>query len=445
MKRCIRNVIFFIAFVAGLAAPSAYAAPYAYHIIASGSGTSALSWVGMPTLNNARQLAFSAQPSGTIQRVLVRGTTNALEFTGPEGADDFFLLGGNPKITDTGTLVFRCVTNDVFFDPPNIWLSTIAVTQLVVSGNVDLYPEYEDADYGVASGSDVLFSFFSITQSANRVVHRYHTGVVEQIGVDGGAYDFDFVLGTDIRTNGVVTFAGKFSGVNSLFESSGGPITVRADTNDYPAGIGDFASGGWDDLAVFGIMDDSFFNYVVVADLYTSATPTRVYAETNTFTQIALQLSLNDNRSLLIGRIPLFAMTMTELMISENGQPAQTVVKIGDPLDGAVIQDLSMSRHAINNIGDFAFQALLDDGRFVVVLATKQEDIPSAFTKIEHFPIGTLVSFTGEVLRAYVVQSSSNLMTWTDLSFTNVMGFGTNAFLDLTAPAPTRFYRLRHP
>lgn len=445
MKRCIRKAFLVIAFVAGLVAPPAYAAPYAYHIIASGSGTSTLSWVGTPTLNNARQLAFSAQPSGTFQRVLVRGTTNALEFTGPEGVDDFFLLGGNPKIADTGTLVFRCATNDVFFDPPNIWLSTIAVTQLVVSGNVDLYPEYEDADYGIASGSDVLFSFFSITQSANRIVHRYHTGVVQQIAVDGGVYDFDVVLGTDIRTNGVVTFYGKLSGVQSLFESGGGPIIVRADTNTYPSGIGDFASGGADEVAVFGILDDNFFNFVGVVDLYTGAIPTRVYAETNTFTPLIFHLSLNDQKEILIGREPFFAMTTTELMISENGQPAHTVVKLGDPLDGANINELAMSRHAINNHGDFAFRAALDDGRSVIVLATKQEDIPSAFTKIEQFPIGTLVSFTGEVLRAYVVQSSSNLMTWTDLSFTNVIGFGTNAFLDFTAPAPTRFYRLRHP
>lgn len=445
MKRCTHNVFLVIAFVTGLAAPSAYAAPYSYHIIASGSATSELQFVGTPTLNNARQVAFSAMPSGSLNRILVRATTNLLEKSGPEGADDFFLLGGNPKITDSGTLVFRCATNDVSFDPPNIWLSSIAVTQLVVSGNVDLYPEYEDADYGVASGSDILFSFFSITQSANRIVHRYQTGVVQQIAVDGGVYDFNVVLGTDIRTNGVVTFAGNLGGVNSLFESSGGPITVRADTNDYPAGIGDFASGGWDDLAIFGMLEYGFFNYVVVADLYTSAAPTRVYAETNMFTPVALYLSMNDNRGILIGRQPIFAMTTTELMISENGQPAQIVIKIGDPLDGAIVQELSMSRHAINNHGDFAFSALLDDGRYVVVLATKKEDIPSAFTKIEQFPVGTLISFTGEVLRAYVVQSSSNLMTWTDISLTNVLGFGTNTFLDATAPAPTRFYRLRHP
>lgn len=434
-----------IALLSVVSSLSALANSYTYHIVATGSGTSELQWVGTPSLNNARQLAFSAQYSSSYYRVLVRATTNTLEFTGPDGSDDFFVLSQNPKISDSGTLVFQCVTNDLLFDPPNIWLSNISSTQRVVSGNIDLYPDFEDARYGIASGMDVLFSFLSITQAANRIVNRFQTGVVHQIATDGGPYDFDLILGTDIRTNGVVTFAGKLNGASSLFESSGGPITVRADTNDYPSGIGNFASGGWDDLAVVGILDDSFMNYIVVVDLFTGAAPIRVYAETNTFTQITLHLSLNDHRGLLIGREPLFAMTLTELMISEDGQPAQTVIKLGDPLDGAIVNGLSMSRHSMNNHGDFAFRAQLDDGRSVVVLATKREDVPSAFTRIESFPTGTLLSFTGEVSRAYVVQSSTNLVAWSDLSFTNALSPGTNSFMDAASPAHIKFYRLRHP
>lgn len=422
------------------------AAPYKFHIIAESGPTSVFLMVRTPTINNADQVAFSAVPSWTSGvSVLVRGSTNVLEMTSTDGKSDFQLLGGFPKITDAGRLVFQCTTNDSFYDPANVWISDITSTQLVFSGHVFDYPDFQEYGYGISFGPDTLFSFTCYTQSV-AVIRRYHNGSQSIVVDDSGPYVLDAIYGSDIRSNGVISFiATSFGWPLAVVDTDGTNQVARATTNTYFAGFSDFASGGEDDLAIAGILTNNFLDFYGVVDLLDGTNVYRVYAESNTSFSVTYKLSLNDRREILFGRKPDFSFAMTEIFLSREGNPASLVVKVGDLLDGATIVDLDVSRHSINNKGNFTFYAELSDSRRVIVLAERQEDIPSVFTRIARSGTGIDLSFTGEVARAYVLQSTTNMQTWVDIALTNIIHLGTNVITDFGAPASFRAYRLRHP
>jgi hypothetical protein len=325
-----------------------------------------------PSLSDMGHVAFTAQvvdKSGT--RVLRTGPALALPFAtivdsglDPEVAGVF----DNVSVNNSGQVSF--------------WAT--------ISGPIDeriLRGDGGPLTTIAQASDDDLFSFMSVVTSINDAGVVAWQGELNQPGFPQGLYMGDGGKVDIIFSTASSSFTSSFAGpaINEAGQiafrasstTSGGEAVFRYDGADsfvtIVQGDGKFSSVFDDEpdinnagrVAVKGRGTDISTEYFIVGD--GTATAVAVVSTEGPLESI-FGTAINDaDQIAFVGNFDDFT---TQGIFTGPDLVKDRVIGTGDMIDGAAVTGLSMYREGLNNSGQIAFVAQLDDGRGVIVVAS---------------------------------------------------------------------------
>lgn len=184
-------------------------------------------------------------------------------------------------------------------------------------------------------------------------------------GVDtvGGNSPLSAYTLPSINDSGTVAFnAGLDAGGQGVFTSSNGVLTTVADS-----------SGSFNNFSSADINNKGTVAFLAERDqggrgIFTSSggDVTTLIDDSGEFSYFNSDPSINDQ-----GMVAFLGTTDTGVTGIFTGSDPTTdkVVAIGDELSGSTVQDLLITQNSLNNAGEVAFEAILADGREIIVRA----------------------------------------------------------------------------
>ncbi|MBC7772923.1 MAG: hypothetical protein H7210_10545 [Pyrinomonadaceae bacterium] len=381
----LKSVLFAAAVLSGtlLSGHRAFAQGYTFTKVAD-SGLDDFDPVstGAPSLSDTGYVAFSTSSAGkSVSRVLR---------SGKELARPLVTIGDDSINVEVGSFSDNVSVNN---------LGQVAVWATIRLPRLDeriLRSSGGPLDTIAEAGDDSEFSFMSVIVSMN----------------DAGTVAWQGEINLPNGPQGLFTGSGGpvttiFSTASSMFTSSfagpainnAGQIAFRASTAGnggdavfrYDGGskfttivnAGGPFSHAFDDepsinsdgrVAVIGRSNDQSITYVIVGDGAEPAVP--VVDTTGEFESINTA-GINDS-----GQIAFSASLddfTTQGIFTGPDVIKDRVISTGDALDGSTVSFLSMYREGLNNAGQIAFFAQLDDGRGVIMVASPANSCPADF------------------------------------------------------------------
>lgn len=334
-----------LALLAGAA--STWAAGYSFTRIADDSGSFA-SFGFAPSINNSGAVAFSATLDSFVNGIYrgSGGAATTISFGGPYG---------EPSINDAGTVAF--------FDYSG-GSSVSGATYTGSGGGLTTIAEIDLSGYGGLGAGTSINSAGTVAfvgqLSGETYTHIYTSSGGPPTSIADNSGDFDsFHSGSPaINSSGVVAFSGNLAaGGQRIARGSGGPLTTIADTSGpldalsadlsintggTVAFVGDLDAGG------SGIFTGSGGALTTVAD------------DSGPFAFFGTTASINS-----AGAVGFFASTDGgDVGLFTGGNPlTDSVILVGDALDGSTVASLGIGRFGLNDNGQVAFYAALNDGR----------------------------------------------------------------------------------
>lgn len=351
-----------------LPCPATAGTRYSFTRIADDTTTAAEVGVAPAALNDAGEVAFMAglQPGPT--GVFVGSGGPLTTFADTSGAFDRFgfrnigspLTNGFASINGAGQATFAAHTRDgrtgYFADADG--LVTIADATLP---NV----RFEGDAFSSGSGSPTTVeAIVLINQRARQAILVGNGGPLTRIA-DASLIFAALDLAPRVNASGLVAFHGtRRDGSEGIFTGNGGALSTIADTS------GPFAA--FTDAPAISDTGDVLFQATLRASetsprvqglfLSRGGTITTVVDDTGAFISFGFAPAVNAP-----GQVAFEGTTRSGLVgIFTGGNPREDrVIAIGDELDGSTVLDLSTSafRTSLNNNGQIAFTAQLEDGR----------------------------------------------------------------------------------
>jgi hypothetical protein len=348
--------------------PATAGTRYSFTRIADDTTTAAEVGVAPAALNDAGQVAFMAglQPDPT--GVFVGSGGPLTTFADTSGVFDRLgfrnigsqLTSGFASINGAGQATFAARTRDgrtgYFADADG--LVTIADATLT---NV----RFEGDAFSSGSGSPTTIeAVVLINQRARQALLVGNGGPLTRIA-DASLTFATLDLSPRVNASGLVAFHGtRRDGSEGIFTGNGGALTTIADTS------GPFAA--FTDAPAISDTGDVLFQATLRASdtsrrvqglfLSRGGTITTVVDDTGAFISFGFAPAVNAR-----GQVVFEGTTRSGLVgIFTGGNPREDrVIAIGDELDGSTVLDLSTSafRTSLNNNGQIAFTAQLEDGR----------------------------------------------------------------------------------
>lgn len=335
-----------------------------------------------PSLNNNGEVAFRGQSIGGESGIF-RGsggalTTIALDTTG------FNFLGRFPSINDSGAVAFAATLSDGsegIFRGAGGALTTIAST----TGN----PINFFAFFPSLNNSGAV-AFQAERQDFTNVLYVGSGGALTTVS-DPASPSNPFVGsfgGPSLNDNGQIAFGDQLkTGENGIFLSSGGTFKTIADDSGPLQGFDDRPSLNDNGQVAFLGSLDTGSQAIFLGD---GNTLTIIADENGGFFSFD-NPSLNNK-----GDVAFDAMLATFPVFGQglflNGHP---ILVPGDLLDGSIVTGVSFFREGLNDHGQLAFEAFLEDGRTGIYRADLVPE-PSALLL---FSVGLLGTLGGTALR----------------------------------------------
>jgi hypothetical protein len=279
-------------------------------VIAMDNGT--FGFIGNnPSINSVGDVSFAANLDAGGEAIL-RGRGGPLTTIAQTDPGVFAFFGFDTSVNDAGVVAFKAELDN--FDEGLFFGSGGPIATVYLAST----SPFLGTDVGPALNNVGQIAFHEQLDNFTPGIFR-STGTTIVTIADARGFLADFPYPPGINDNGVVVFAAtNDEGGQAVLIGSGGPVTRVAD-NRGPFASFDFGGPGINDA-----------NEVV----FTATLDTGV-------------------QGIFTGPDPLL----------------DRVIETGDTLAGAVVINLTSCREALNNRGQLAFRANLDDGRTVLVRA----------------------------------------------------------------------------
>jgi len=370
-----------------IAGHKAAAANFTFTNIADPSGSLRGFGITAPAINASGTVAFRASLDGGGEGIFIGDGSELTTIADTNGRlrNPFSQFGFSPDIDDTGKVAFesflRSGVSGIFVGDGDTPVDPL--TPLV--DNSGFLNALGDPDLNNAGTVSFIANFDALVANGIFTTDGNSTTSI----VDSqGAFAL-FGSSPAINETGTVAFVGKLgngSSTDGIFTSTNGLLTTVVDTSGPFKGFGfGFEPAINDDgtLAFFAQRDTGEFGIFshdngVVTTL----------ADTNSlFSSFGVPAINNDGTIAFFARLD----TGSEGIFVGSDPLRDRVIAEGDSLFGSTVADLnpfSFSRKALNDTGQIAFFAKLEDGREVIVRADPiREKVPEAS------PIAGLLSF----------------------------------------------------
>ncbi|HZW10513.1 MAG TPA: choice-of-anchor tandem repeat NxxGxxAF-containing protein [Phycisphaerales bacterium] len=272
------------------------------------------------SVNNAGQVSMWATISGPVFERILRGNGGPLELIAEASDNEMFnFMSVITSISDSGTVAWQGELNRAGF-PQGLFTGN--------GGPVDTIFSTDSSDFTSSFAGPMI-------NNAGQIAFRASTTTS-----DGDAI-FRYDGGSSFVT--IVDSSGPFS---SFFD-------------DEPA-INDLG-----DVAVIAFSDDFSTSYVLVGNGVGAAV---AVADTSGALESINNAGINDQGQVAFSAT--FDDFFTQGIFTGPDLVADRVIGTGDELDGSVVTGVAMFREGLNDSGQIAFLAFLDDGRAVVGVAT---------------------------------------------------------------------------
>ncbi|MBM3888560.1 MAG: PEP-CTERM sorting domain-containing protein [Verrucomicrobia bacterium] len=340
----------FSALLAG--ADHAWAANYSFTRIADDTGSFA-SFGFEPSINNSGAVAFSAMLDSGVDYGIYRGSGGPVTTIATGGA---YM---DPSINNAGTVAFLDDEGGDEFGMGAIYTgSGGGLTEIAEWGTLPGYYITLSAPSINSAGTAAFVGQFAFDPTT----HIYATSGGPLTSIADNSGDFDYFHGFPaINSSGMVAFSGDLAGGGKgIARGSGGSLTTIADTSGPLSGfsdnklsissdgtvafVGDLDAGG------SGIFSGNGGALTTIAD------------DSGPFAFFGATASINSS-----GTVGFFGITdglNPDYGLFTGGDPlTDRVILVGDALDGSTVGGLSFGRFSLNDNGQVAFYAVLNDGR----------------------------------------------------------------------------------
>lgn len=347
--------------------PATAGTRYSFTRIADDTTTSAEVGVAPAALNDAGQVAFMAglQPGPTGVFVGNGGPLTTVADT----SGDFDRLGfrsvasplanGFASINGAGQATFAAHTRD---GRSGYFAGGVLVT--IADGTPPIL-RFEGDAFSSGSGSlTTVEAIVVINQRSRQAILIGDGGPLTRIA-DTSLTLASLDLDPRVNAAGVAAFhATRRDGSEGIFTGNGGALTTIADTSGPFAAFSDAPAISDTGDVLFQATLKASGNSPLVQGLFLSrgGTITTVVDDTGAFISFGFAPALNAR-----GQVAFEGTTRSGLVgiFTGGNVKKDRVIAIGDELDGSTVRDLSTSafRTSLNNNGQIAFTAQLEDGR----------------------------------------------------------------------------------
>ena len=347
-----------LALSAGVAAVAATPVAYTYQVIADSAQGFDPGEFGCAAINGPGDVAFRAVDASGIQAIY-RGDGAALTTIARDRPSAYDFLGRNPSINDAGQVSFAATLDgpgEAIQRGDGTTLDTVALTtgasefrffgfdtSINENGRVAFKAELDNGDQGL---------FSAVSPEANKT---YYLASATELGGDQS--------GPSIRGPKVAFFDRTDDDLRyGIFLARRGEIdTVIDSTGDF-GGFDVPSLGRRGRVAVHAFDDAAVNEFIIIARDGVA----RVIADTSgKFGSFGFRSPSINSSGKIAYSASLDGITPTGLYVG-RGRP---VVEVGDSLGGSTVANVVACTEALNDNGQLAFVAQLDDGRTLVVRA----------------------------------------------------------------------------
>lgn len=221
------------------------------------------------------------------------------------------------------------------------------------------------------SGSVVFVASNDSSPFFNTVWVRQSGGGLSAVATTGNT-SFTSFEQLDINANDVVGVIARSTGGGRSIQVGTGSVNLTNVVDN---------TGAIDDFLSFSMNDHSDLAFLATNDsggrsIYTliNGTLTEVVnTQTSSFSNL-FDVSINDSGDILFSGI----VSGSRAIYSGANIATDRVIGFGDSLDGSTVSAVWLSRHALNDNGDFVFEAQLNDGRSGLFIAAAQVPEPQS-------------------------------------------------------------------
>lgn len=307
--------------------------------------------ISYPVLNDSGTVAFTIEVGGPVGGGIFTGNGGPLTTIVTGGT---LFPSGHPSINNAGVVAFRDGIGQGVFSGSGGPITTIAKS----SG-----PSGPSGFGGVPSINDAgTVTFFGSFDLGRTGIFAGDGGPISTIADNSKQFSSFFGAPSTINDAGTVAFLASLqSDGPGIFTSNGGPITTIADTtgafSNFFGGTASINNAG--DVAFLatlrtggqGIFAGNGTTIATIADT------------TGPFRRFGADPAIND-----LGAVAFEGVLSTggEGIYTGADPAADKVIGIGDSLFGSTVRSIFFGSGGLNDAGQVAFLALLDDGRISI-------------------------------------------------------------------------------
>jgi len=358
-----------LAMVSAFAAPAHAATTYVFTRVAAstdGFDQNTLT-VSCPSINNRGDIAFKSSRAGVdgIYRVSVDGTVTTIAEVGTDvGTEEIVILAnGNPSMNELGLVSFGASLSDgsqAILRGDGTTLTTIASTSTAFASfedNTSINNAGEVAFGGqLDSGARGLFS----GDGATTTTHYLNTA---DAVVDGSPARFEAIPGRpSINDPGDIAFRDEIQETfrQDIFRGQEGTFTTISEANPPQGLTPPLLNNGGTVAWQTSFLDETGFFVSAIVTGDGDGPDTTVVDSSGTF-DVFDSFALNNNGAVAFSAtLDSDTLGIPSIFVGPNPKKDR-VIRVGDKLDGGTVAGLNFCEEGLNDLGQLAFVADIED------------------------------------------------------------------------------------
>ena len=342
--------------------------------------------LGLPAINNAGQIAFSAMTRSNIQHVYITPTSGSTLINVADSAHGFTNVGGRLDLNNGGTVVFQGTSaTGANASQPGIFTSSGGAISLVVDSTTSAQPYFNGGAPRISDGGSTVFLGRGVGYPGQQIVVQKNGMYTAVASHNSGL--FENFRDAALNNSGQVGFitddysTGNNNGAFAYRVNPGAaPVKISRVVTATSVGINDAGVMTFEAAAALG-------NGFASTGLVTSdGVKTTFIAQAGRFmpgTNILVDgfgISKSINRTGMVAMLAGDNAGLNTGIYVGDGVNTQTIVRREQSMFGKTVLDFNLSNDALNDSGQVTFNVRFTDNTYAEVRTSAVSMVPEPGT-----------------------------------------------------------------